>query len=240
MSVVLAGNSHVEMLLGLGDRLPQPNVVFSMGSGKYERQPFSEPSPRGVKIVEPHYVGRMTKAVGGAEIDDSHQWGFVHVNHNSRLFQANTWRRYEPAAVARPDAEPVSRGMLEQMIRKDQWGVRTFYDQLIQAGVPFFTISAPPPRRDHVAVERGIRLEVISYIASVARDLWAEFLGERGVEMIGVPEAAKDSEGFLLPEYALVRVVNGVKDSHHANRSYGELLVDDIRAQFASTGSHSS
>jgi len=124
--------------------------------------------------------------------------------------------------------------MLERMIYRDQIGVRTFYDQLLRTRVPFFAISAPPPRRDHVAVERGVRLEVISYIAAVARELWEKFLGDRGVEIVGVPDAAKDSSGFLLPEYALVRVVNGVKDSHHANRSYGELLIGSIQDRLAS------
>jgi hypothetical protein len=124
----------------------------------------------------------------------------------------------------------VSGGVLEAMVRTDQTGVRTFFLQLLEAGVRFFAISAPPPRRDHPAVARGVPLETIAHIDGVARAIWRSWLREKSIPLVDSPPEARDGDGFLLPEFSQTQVVNGVRDAHHANSDYGRLLWPEILA----------
>ncbi|MCW2795600.1 hypothetical protein [Nocardioides sp.] len=228
MKVALTGNSHVWSLRRGSGPPGLDALVFGLGNGKYERRPFTHLSEDGVVLDVPQYAEALTRATGLRAIDTSFVWGFCSVNHNSRLYRDDTWLAYEPAAIRRGDRVAVSEELLRTMIESDQAGVRALFDHLLEAGVDFFAISAPPPRRDNNGIRKGIRPEVVRYVDRTAREIWATWLDERKIPVLQPPPSTVDDEGFLLEGYHSEVVRNGVPDRHHASAEYGTVVMAQV------------
>lgn len=228
--VLLAGNSHIVALRTAAHRRGGVRA-FLLGHGRYETASFSERSGAGVRLTAPDYQENLHRSTGLATITPGQgAWGFLLVNHTARIYQHPCWRRFEPAAVARKGCHPVSEAAVHAMVVEDHSGVRAFFEQLRDAGVDFFAISGPPPRRDHHAIAEGTRPEVVQHLDRFARGVWASWLAAAAIDVIDPPQESVDDEGFLLPQYARERMRNGERDPHHANEQYGDLMITKIQA----------
>ena len=245
--LLITGNSHV---IALADALSEGQAtgrkpesinakVFPLGNGRFEIDTFSRVETNGdtpgVRFTVETYAASLSHHAGRDRIApvEGERWGFVLVNHNARIYRQATWLTHEPASIMTARKQPVTQGLVRRVAERDHRGVRTFFEHLQDAGVDFFAISAPPPRLDHPAVRRGVRREVIAHIDGTARQVWAEWLDDRGIAMVPPPENSTDADGFLLPELASRRIHMGKRDRHHANAKYGARQLGQIAATFA-------
>jgi hypothetical protein len=240
--LLITGNSHVIALAdALAEKQPQGRVtdpieakVFPLGNGRFETRTFSRVNPdgdgAGVEFTVGPYAASLRRHTDRDAIAPvpGERWGFVLVNHNARIYRHATWLTHEPASVAAAGKQPVTQGVVRRAAERDHKGVRAFFKHLQTAGVDFFAISAPPPRRDHPAVGWGVRPEVIAHIDRTARQVWSEWLDAQDIAMVPPPEGSADAEGFLLPELASQRIHKERRDKHHANAAYGAQQLRQI------------
>lgn len=232
--VFLTGNSHIVALRAAAHR-HGGFTTFPLGNGRFETTSFSERAGDGVRFTAPDYQEKLGRFTALETITSEHgPWGFLLINHNARIYQHPSWRRFEPAAIARQGSTPVSEAVLRAILLDDHAGVRAFFEQLRESGVDFFAVSGPPPRLDHYAIAEGTRPEVVQYVDRLSRSLWSTWLETMQIDLIEPPEESVDAEGFMLPEYARLEMGNGEPDPHHANEQYGDLMIMKIQAYLAS------
>lgn len=224
MTVFVTGNSHVAALAAAAPD-SAGLTVFPLGNGRVEKRPFSERTSHGVALTAPEYAANLRAHAGRDELDPADTWGLLMVNSNSRIYRHRMWHEYAPAGHP---GRPLSHGVVSAIVEADHQHVRTFLDQLADAGVDFFTISAPPPRRD-LADERGLAPDTLLAVDALARSIWSTWVTDRGIACVTPPPEVADDEGFLRPEFAQATTASGRRDIHHANRAYGELMVHRIR-----------
>lgn len=228
MSLHITGNSHVLALAAGDDRAASRARVFALGNGRHEVDRFSRRTRGGVSLLVEQYAENLTRHTGRPTIEPGHTWGVLQVNHNARVYGHDTWLTHEPAEVAARDTVPVSVALVEEVVVTDQHGVRLFLTDLREAGVDVFAVSAPPPRRDHPALVRGVRPEVVRHLDTLARRTWSAWLDEEGIDLIDPPASSWAEDGFLLAEHAAVRTRRGGRDAHHANEVYGTLMMRKV------------
>ena len=236
MKTFVTGNSHIGALAA-GFRTIAPDRsdvrVFALGNGKYESTPFSTRSGTVITMLVPAYREKLLRCTGSEAIDTSARWGFCSVNHNSRIYRDPRWQVNEPASIATRRRGRVSDAQLQAILERDHDGVRRLFEQLLDLGVAFFAISAPPPRQDLKAFERGTRREVVGYINNVARELWRNWTQSRGICLIEPPPSSLTADGFLETRYQAPDLPDGRRDPHHANPEYGVLMMQRILAHLA-------
>ena len=238
MTVWLCGNSHVVALQrGLAAREVSglPLAIFPFGNGRWETMAFSAVSAGRVVLTHPEYATNLEKYTGRQHVGGDDLWGLCLGTHNARVYRADFWIDAEPSAVARDGARPVSDGLLDAMILQDQHHIRAFIAQLVEAGVPHFVVSCPPPRRDHQCFDAGTRHQTVAYIDRRARELFRGWLAERRTAFVDVPPETVSEDGFLKPAYNAPDWPNGMKDPHHANRDYGVQMIDRVIDHVRST-----
>ena len=231
MTSFLCGNSHI-VALAEADGTPSDLTVFPLGNGRHERRKyFSKLTGGGVGFVPPQYSENVEHYTGSPVITPGATWGFLNVNHNVRIYNNDMWRKFRPSELPTIDGQtPVSADLLTAIVERDQWGVRRFFTQLQDAGVDFFAVSAPFPRQDGAAVRRGIPRDVIAHIDTLARRVWSDWLGERGIALVEPPPETATPKGFLKRPYGAGLASGGERDPHHANADYGALMLARIRA----------
>lgn len=242
MSLAVAGNSHVVALAAGNAEAGVEARIFALGNGRHEPEVFSRTAGGTVSMLVEQYAENLARHTGSATIQPDLTWGLLQVNHHARIYRDDTWLTWEPAAVCSPDRVPLSQGLLEQVMERDQLGVRRFFTDLSATGVDFFAVSAPPPRRDHPAIRRGVRPEVVRHIDATGRTAWANWLGEHGIHLVAPPQESWAADGFLEQQLAATTNRQGTPDTHHANATYGAAMMRAIADHVAtrtrrSTGS---
>lgn len=243
----IAGNSHlISMLLARESSLATPRtrwvgdgeekrwtvddttLAFArFGSGKIETEVFSKVVDGKVTLVDPAYRKQFRKLSGTPFVSPEHLWGFCNINNNSRIFRRPMWQKYAPTHLAHPGTSPLSYDVVRAVVEHDHHGVRVFFKQLKKVGVEFFAISAPAPRRDHPTARTQYGRDLALYLDALSRDIWREWLGERGITVIEPPARTVDEEGFLREELHHVRDTLP-PDVSHGNAAYGRMLVAEI------------
>ena len=148
--------------------------------------------------------------------------------HNTRVYNLSFWLTAAPSKIAKPGFRPISDAVLVEIFEKEQSFRKVFLGQLLETGVKFFIVSAPSPRRDGAAVLRGIQLATIELLDRMARDHFRKWIGKHNIPIVEPPEETIDEEGFLRDEFAQKFTATGELDPHHANSSYGEIMVRKI------------
>ncbi len=231
MTVYISGNSHVVALAdGLKEREAMKSKVktFSFGVGTFELEPMSKIQNGHVEFARPVLRKRLRKATGDTQFKAADRWGFVMGTHNVRLYGNDIWQSCALARAWIPGSRPISEGVLMQMIHADQQHIKQFLLDLKETGVDIFVVSCPSPRRDGAAAKRGVPLETIALIDTLARRSFIDWLNENAIDFIPEPDCTVDNEGFLKPEFARQFLSNGKVDPHHANSDYGALMLDEI------------
>ncbi len=231
MTSFLCGNSHIAALAEAAGTTSDL-TVFPLGNGRRERwKQFSRRAGGSVAFVPSQYTKNVELYTGSPVISPGATWGFLNVNHNVRIYGHEMWRRFRPSELPAIDGlTPVSADLLSTIVERDQWGVRRFFTQLQGAGVDFFAVSAPFPRQDGSAIRReGIHRDVIAHIDTVARRMWSDWLGERGIALVEPPPETVTAGGFLKKKYGAGRAVGERRDPLHANAEYGALMLTRVR-----------
>ena len=70
---------------------------------------------------------------------------------------------------------------------------------------------------------------MIVHIDKVARRMWSDWLGERGIALVEPPPETANPRGFLKRPYGAGRAIGERRDPHHANAEYGALMLTRIR-----------
>jgi hypothetical protein len=243
----IAGNSHlISMLLAregsdgaprtswVGDgeekrwTVDDTTLAFArFGSGKIETEVFSKVVDGKVTLVDPAYRQQFRRLSGTPFVSPEHLWGFCNINNNSRIFRRPMWQKYAPTHLTHPGASPLSYDVVRAIVEHDHHGVRVFFKQLKEVGVEFFAISAPAPRRDHPTARTRYGRDLALYIDALSRDIWHEWLDERGIAVIEPPAATVDGDGFLRADLHHVRDTLP-PDVSHGNAAYGRMLVTEI------------
>lgn len=243
----IAGNSHlISMLLAressdvaprtswVGDgeekrwTVDDTTLAFArFGSGKIETEVFSKVVDGKVTLVDPTYRQQFRRLSGTPFVSPEHLWGFCNINNNSRIFRRPMWQKYAPTHLMHPGASPLSYDVVRAVVEHDHHGVRVFFKQLKKVGVEFFAISAPAPRRDHPTARTQYGRDLALYIDALSRDIWHEWLDERGITVIEPPAQTVDEDGFLREDLHHVRDTLP-PDVSHGNAAYGRMLVTEI------------
>ncbi|WP_253869751.1 hypothetical protein [Promicromonospora umidemergens] len=243
----IAGNSHlISMLLALENsevasrtssakggeekRWTVDGTTLSfvrLGSGKIEPYVFSRVADGRVAPIDQNYRSQFHRLSGAPHVSPERLWGFCNINNNSRIFRKPMWQEYAPSHLAHPGASPLSYDVVRAIVERDHHGVRVFFEQLKQVGVEFFAISAPAPRRDHPAARTEYGRDLALYIDALARELWHEWLDERGIAVIEPPAQTIDDDGFLREDLHHVRATQP-PDFTHGNAAYGRMVIAEI------------
>lgn len=231
MSVWICGNSHAAALKQGLDRIGKtdPEIsVFPLGPQKGELSEFSGVRNGSVVPTRDDYAGNLEKFAGKTHFDAADIWGFCIGTHTARLYRRKFWSASEPAPVARRGVRPISAAVVDAVIFNQQRHVFAFFDRLKDAGIPFFAIACPPPRRDNPCFALGTRIETVRYIDTRARSAFRDRLGERGIPFVEPPPETIADDGFLRSQFNKQNQPGDDPDPHHANGEYGELMIRRI------------
>lgn len=243
--IVITGNSHVNALrLGavqLGaevSKMADREVRIGMlGNGKFTHRQFFRECDAGAVIVQPEYVEALT-ALTGADVmgQPGVTYGICLGFHSPPVFRQPMWQvsaLSEHLAGAR--TRPISSAVLDAMVVHNNRYMYSFFDALSRAGVDFFVISAPPPRRDHPCLVKTPLSTVIAVDAAF-RSSVARHLQSKDIQYVMPPSETYDDDGFLLDKLAM----RAPRDVHHGNADYGCLMLRKVLGFAASRRSASS
>lgn len=236
----LTGDSHVHALrMGAQALAEQGEIprdtrirIGMHGNAGYFRSAFSEVRHGRVALTHADGASLLERLTGERYFiaDRDVSYGLSMGFHTAPAFRHPVWQRYRPTELVTWRGQHViSDGVLDAIVDHQCRHVFRFFEQLAENEVSYFVIASPPPRSDHrclaqtpaevvLAVDRRFRSRVCGVLAGL------------GVRVVPPPEQAFDPAGFLRPEFNR-RAPN---DFHHANGSYGELMMRSI-LQLAST-----
>ena len=228
MNIWIIGNSHTVALRN-GKKLlgeDQRNLhAFPLGSGKWAWEEFSELDDSGVKFSNEHYNKNFSNITKSSYFKADDLYGICIGGHSPRLYGNQAWRIGKPSRLATSKDRPFSMGVLDSMINYDQKYILRFFTLLKKAGVNFFVISTPPPPANYRDISKAAEREAIGFIESRARKVFVEWLADRDIDYIDMPENTCTDEGFLKPEFKLEFRFDGKRDPHHANPVYGAEVL---------------
>jgi hypothetical protein len=252
----IAGNSHVICLFGAtrraaagsGRRLAARTVaprhfdvdgsgIFFTGITKdlFTPHVFADVRQGVLRFAHEGFRKDLAEWSGTDTVSAASPWGICNVGNSSRaIYRDEVWRSFAPSHLAEGSLTPLTDDVIKSILAKDHQGKRGFYERLIALGLPAFAISGPPPRHDHPAISGdGYAPDLLLHLDGLARQVWRDWLGQRGISIVEPPVEAVGADGFLLPELRNVRT-DGVTDLIHANEAYGELMVNRIAEHVAS------
>lgn len=90
-------------------------------------------------------------------------------------------------------------------------------------GMKVFVIDAPRPFQHHPMFEQ-CRKDVLMHLDREYRRYILNELAARDIDVIATPDECVDAEGFMLAEFRHP----DVRDRHHANEKYGEIMARRI------------
>lgn len=237
--IVITGNSHVNALrlgaIQLGAEVAGMSArevrIGMLGNGKFTHRQFFRECESGAAIVQPEYVEALT-ALTGADVvgQPGVTYGICLGFHSPPVFRQPMWQ----VSALSEDVEnarmrPISSAVFEAMVEHNNRYMYSFFDALGKAGVDFFVISAPPPRRDHPCLARTPQSTVIAVDAAFRASV-ARHLESKGVQYVMPPSETYDDDGFLLDGLAM----KAPRDVHHGNADYGRLMLKKV-LEFASS-----
>jgi len=228
VKLVILGDSHTK---ALSDALAAEPPVEGLQieckpicSGVAFRSRFHEVGPQGVTFVDPRHRERLAMLSGSPVFVSSPDvtYGLVMGFHTAAICRNRTWTRHAPAGVAtRLGLQAVSTQVIREISLHEKRNVFAFFDDLKAAGVRFFAISAPQPRRSHPCLRQGIGEATLLAVDRLVREICAEKLQADGIAACLPPREAEDGDGFLLPKYEQRQE----GDDHHANAAYGAIML---------------
>ncbi len=231
--IVITGDSHINAIrlgaVALGPevaRLASREVRIGMlGNGRHTLRPFFSKCDAGAKLAHPQYATALRALIGSDVIGGGGKtFGVCLGFHSPPVFRHPMWHQSRLVADWKgPPERPVSDAVFEVVVRSINQHIYAFFDALVSAGVDFFVISAPPPRRDHYCMAKTPASVVLS-VDRAYRALVAKHFDSIGVRYVLPPEDVYAEDGFLLDEFAM-RVP---RDFHHANSLYGEKMLRRI------------
>lgn len=232
--IFLCGNSHVAaMKRGYQQLFPKGGdlVVFPLGNGSHEREPFSKLDAGGVAFTAEKYAENLKTHSGQRTItaSKSRRWGICLGTQTARIYAERYWADCEPASICGQGKQPVTDSVIRALIEEDQRHVRDFFSQLHQCAVQVFAVSCAPPRLDHPCISHGVRRQTVAYLDHAARASLTEFLANLGIDFISPPPECQTEDGFLRPEFNRIRKKGG-HDKHHADDVYGARMIERILA----------
>lgn len=231
--IVVTGNSHVNALrlgaMQLGAELSRMSDrelrIGMLGNGKFTHRQFFRECDAGAVIVEPEYVDAL-KALTGTDVigQTGVTYGICLGFHSPPVFRQPMWQVSALSEyVGNARERPISSAVLEAMVEHNNRYMYGFFDALRRAGVDFFVISAPPPRRDHPCLAKTPESTVIAVDAAFRTSV-ARHLESKGVQYVMPPSEAYDADGFLPDELAM----KAPRDVHHGNADYGSLMLRKV------------
>jgi len=153
-------------------------------------------------------------------------WGFSVGLMTTVLVRSETWHRFVPWAIEPGDARrPLSEGVVETVARAANSHVREFFSHLAALEIRCFCIAAPPISASEPALERGIA--AVLEVDRIARNAMAVELEQLGVRVVWPPDqvySGAPRRSLLRPDLA------APGDSHHANATYGRIMLEHIVA----------
>lgn len=228
MKFVITGDSHTKSLSDAFEAAPPRTDIEitckPVCSGAAFREPFHEVTREGVRFTDAAYQKRLEILSGSRHFVASPdmRYGLMMGFHTAGIYRDPTWVRHAPSGLAaKLGLQAVSSQVIRAIGLDRQRNVLAFFEALKAAGVNFFAMSAPPPRRSHPCLRRGISAATLLTVDKLARTACADRLREAGIPILLPPEQTIDPEGFLLPPYE--QKEKG--DHHHANVTYGAIML---------------
>lgn len=229
MTLHICGNSQVRALRGAIEEmktegLDTDTIVFPLGTADNETQAFSMVENGRVVMTNRRFRNKLKQYFGFSAFERGQRWGLCIGDHHARIFHNPTWQTAAPSWMNLKDMTPISEALFERIFEQDQKHIHAFIDQVLEVGVQPFVISAPwPVRPDPELTGIHNAPEIMKAVDTRARVLFAQWLAERGIEIVTPPVEAADQDGMLKPEYT-----KASDDPYHANFAYGRLMIKKI------------
>lgn len=227
MKVFITGDSHTGALnRGLvslsqkGALAPDLSIhIRPLGGGHLLPTPFFEDAGTHATIIEPEYTKHIAQLPpAGGDFDAI---GLSMPLWPMRVVHQLVWDNWSLGEVA--GRKPMSKAVFKELVKADQKYVLQLAELLQRSGVKVLAISAPRLFRDH-NVLRFIPEAQGLHIFETFRELQCAELKKRKIDIIDVPDACLDADGFMRPEFRH----EDPKDEHHANAAFGELMIQNI------------
>ncbi|HIP23506.1 MAG TPA: hypothetical protein EYG79_07945 [Rhodobacteraceae bacterium] len=231
MNIWICGNSHLAALRRGYVNIEPPKPLlkfFPLGSGSCVWEDFSAANSEGVYLTAEEFAERFAKATNLDYFDPEDVWGICIGGHSPRLYAGANWKSSRPSHLQTGQKRPISLGLLDALIEYDHKYIFRFFKRLKAAKIKFFVIATPPPPENYHDGRRLDEVETMGFIEQRARDRFKRLIEKEEIDYVDLPENITDENGFIKKEYKLQFMHNGRHDGHHANESFGQLMVENI------------
>ena len=232
--IVLTGDSHINALRLGAEALSErkvfpsklPSKIGMLGNGKHTLREFSRTEGGRVTLIPRSYVAALQRLTG----EDSFiagqgiRYGICLGFHSPPVFRHPMWQRSRPTTlIDSPQQRPISSTLLEAIVDHNNQYILRLFDRLLDNGVDFFVVAAPPPRADHYCL-RSIAPHVVLEVDRAFRARMCAQLDSRNIRYLLPPKETLSESGFLKDELAN----KAPNDYHHGNAIYGAVMMQSI------------
>lgn len=244
MKLLLFGDSHIRALRdSYASRPPHERERMARAKGiddirfvqlfafPHALQPFFAADDRELRLTDPVGVKRLAEVSGKAAFRaGDREWALAVflAFTTTMLVRDITWQEFRPVDCSTSRAgTPLSSQVIRALVLKHFEHIIAFHRALAGLGAPVIAVSAPPLRRDDLAIVRGADPDVVLAVDRLARGIVGEALREAGIPIVEPPPEAYRTEPparFLHDAFA----ERHADDTHHANQAYGALMLDRV------------
>ncbi len=229
--LIIFGDSHVKCLKSGYELLPQPMVradgIKFAAIAPFPRflNPFFEATPDGATFTKSSLRRAYFDATGDDRIPAGTGTTFVFSAplNTLGLLCNEDWNNFSPPGIY-DEKQPISLAVMEQVVIQHFEPITAFVKALVDLKIECVVASAPPTRFDNVHFAKKASLEALKTIDQTCRSTMTRKLEDLGIAVVHPPEGTFDENKNLLPPFHH----DSKADFHHANSSYGMLMMENI------------
>lgn len=248
MKLVILGDSHV-VALGRAYAAKPADFVSPLPGGLAIGKLFSFPIALDTFFDNAHservafcnqQINRKLEQLTGRPyfaVGDENVYVFSMAFTTTLFVRMSVWQKYRPWHVRRGKHRLLSDAVIQELALGHFSNILAFFRALTSLGLRLAALEAPPPRRDDPVISRHLAADALLEIDRLGRAAVRSSLNAMNIPIVNAPSAAYDDSpvhhGFMRSEFQLAG-----NDFHHANTTYGSLVVPSILELGAKLGAH--
>ncbi len=230
--ILVIGDSHVAAFRRAQDGIPsdldKDIAIEPLGAGSGVLKPFFSVD-EDTGEVSTHADGwrnrTFSKELLADENDATPLIALSLPINTSRILRDFGWHSHAPWQLCEGDELPLSDQAVERLIEQDSQYAVGFAEALKSVGLDVLVIEGPRFFEDAKYLDRN-RFEVCQYIDALYRSTVQGKLATAEISVLQQPEETITDYGTTVVDYH----VENPNDVHHANASYGRMMLDRLHA----------